>query len=117
MSRRLLCKILFIIVVIAGILGFSGTIYAQGRSQEALEHVIAVQERNAARLMSINGVEGIAIEVDQNGRHGLTVFTDEPGIRGVPRNLDGIPVKVMVTGKIYALAPGGKPGKRANKGS
>ena len=101
MSRRLICRILLIAVVV-GILGFTDTVFAQGRSEEALEHVIAVQERNTERFMAREGVVGTAVGLDKNGRHVVMIMLEESGIPNVPDNLEGIPVQRVVTGTIYA---------------
>lgn len=102
MSRQTFYKILFVIVVISGILGFTGVLSAQGRSQEALEHVKAVQERNAERLIAIQDIEGTAVGLNQNGDLAVKVFTARRGVAGIPKTLEGVPVEVVVTGKIYA---------------
>lgn len=91
------------VVAVFGLLVLSGVLSAQGRSEDALEHVKDVQERNTNRLMAMNGVEGTAIGYNQNDRLAIKVFTAGPGVRGIPRELEGVPVQVVVTGKIYAL--------------
>ncbi len=106
MSRGIFCRILLIVVVIVGILGLSGILSAQGRSEDAFEHVRAVQERNTARLMELKDVEGTAIGLDQNGRLAIKVFTARKGVAGIPKNIDRVPVQVVVTGKILALSTG-----------
>ena len=111
MSRGLFCRILLIAVVVVGVLGFSGTIFAQGRSREALEHVRQVQERNTARLMANEGVVGTAVGFGQSGRHGITVFIANSVVSGIPRNLEGVPVNVVVSGQFYALGKPPKPDK------
>ena len=103
MTRRIFCKVLLVIVAVFGLLVLSGVLSAQGRSEWALEHVIEVQERNTDRLMAMNGVEGTAIGYNQNDRLAVKVFTAGPGVRGIPQELDGVPVQVVVTGKFYAL--------------
>jgi hypothetical protein len=102
MSRQTLCRLLFIIVVIFGVLGFSSILSAQGRSQEALEHVKQVQERNAERLMAKEGVVGTAIGLNDNGRDVIVIMLEKSGIPGIPENIEDVPVEVEVTGKIYA---------------
>jgi hypothetical protein len=104
MSRQAFLRILSIVIVILGLLGLTGVVSAQGRSDQAFEHVRQVQERNTERLMNLQDVEGTAIGFDQNGQHQVTVFTARQGVGGIPRNLEGVPVEVVVTGKFYALA-------------
>jgi len=115
MTRRIFCKVLLVVVSIFCVLVFSGVLSAQGRSEEALEHVKEVQERNTERLMAIDGVEGTAIGLDQNERLAIKVFTARPGVGGIAKELDGVPVHVVVTGKIYALKPPAVKPKRPGK--
>lgn len=119
MTRRLFCKVLLVAVAVFGLFVLSSVLLAQGRSEEALEHVKDVQERNTDRLMAMDGVEGTAIGYNQNDRLAIKVFTAGPGVRGIPQKLDGVPVQVVVTGKFYALPkpdkPPDKPGKPPGK--
>jgi len=103
MTRRIFCKVLLVVFAILGLLALSNVLLAQGNSENAFEHVREVQERNTERLMAMNGVEGTAIGINQNDQLAVKVFTAGPGVRGIPQELDGVPVQVVVTGKIYAL--------------
>lgn len=117
MTRRIFCKVLLVVVAIFALLALSGILLAQGRSEEAFEHVKYVQERNTNRLMAMDGVEGTAIGFNQNDRLAIKVFTASPGVRGIPQEIDGVPVQVVVTGKFYALEPGrGRGGPPEGKG-
>lgn len=104
MTRRIFCKVLLVVVAVFGLLVLSSILSAQGNRDWAFDHVKEVQERNTDRLMAMNGVEGTAIGYNQNNRLAVKVFTTGPGVRGIPRDLDGVPVQVVVTGKIYALS-------------
>jgi len=104
MTRQIFCKVLLVIVAIFGLLVLSNVLLAQGNSDWAFEHVRDVQERNTDRLMAMEGVEGTAIGLNENAQLAIKVFTAGPGVRGIPQELDGVPVQVVVTGKIYALA-------------
>jgi len=115
MTRRIFCKVLLVVVAIFGVLVLSGVLSAQGRSEDAFERVREVQERNTERLMAMDGVEGTAIGYNQNDQLAVKVFTDGPGVRGIPQEFDGVPVQVVVTGKFYALPKGGKPDKPPGK--
>jgi len=112
MLRRIFCKLALIVVAIFAVLALPGVLRAQGNSDLAFEHVKQVQERNTNRLMELKGVEGTAIGLDENGQLAIAVFTDGPAVPGIPRNLEGVPVQVVITGKFYALArPTSPPGK------
>lgn len=105
MLRRIFCKLLFVAIVIFSLLALSTTVFAQGRSEEAFEHVKEVQERNALKLIAKPGVVGTAIGLNEKGRHIILIFLEKPGVTGIPNELEGVPVKQKVSGKIYALKP------------
>jgi hypothetical protein len=103
MTRRIFYKVLLVAVAVFVLLALSSVLLAQGRSEEAFERVKAAQERHTKRLMAIEGVEGTAIGLDENDALAVKVFTAGPGVRGIPKDLDGVPVHTVVSGKIYAL--------------
>jgi hypothetical protein len=79
-------------------------IYGQaGRGGQGLETAIAAQEDHTDFLLSISGVVGTAVGYNADGAPAVLIFTEAAGIPGLPKRLDGVPVVVQVTGKIYAL--------------
>lgn len=104
MTRRFFLKILLVAVVVFSFLAFSGVLFAQGRSEEALERAIAAQEKHTLNLMARDGVEGTAVGLDENDQFVVKVFTARPGVAGIPASLDKVPVQVEVTGKFVARA-------------
>ncbi len=64
----------------------------------------AVQERNTDRLMEFDGVEGIALGLTADDKPAIKVFTSKPTVTGLPKELDGLPVEVELTGKFFAFA-------------
>ncbi len=119
MTRRIFCKVLLVVVAIFGLLVLSGVLSAQGNRDWAFERVRKAQERHTERLMAMNGVEGTAIGYNQNDQLAVKVFTAGPGVRGIPQQLEDVPVQVVITGKFYALdkpdKPPGKPDKPPGK--
>ncbi len=105
MLRRAFCKIAIMVVVVCGLLALSGVLLAQGRSEQALERAIEVQERHTERLMAIEGVAGTAVGLNPGGQAAVAVLLERPGVGGIPQQLEGIPVHPVVTGEIYALQP------------
>jgi hypothetical protein len=103
MTRRIFCKALLVVVVVLGLF-FSAGISAQGGGDSAFERVRDVQEKNTGWLMAIDDVEGTAIGFNENDQLAVKVFTAGPGVRGIPQEIDGVPVQVIVTGKFYALS-------------
>ncbi len=111
MTRRIFCKVLLVIVAIFGLLILSSVLTAQGRSDEAFERVRKAQERHTDRLMAKEGVVGTAIGLNPNARLSVAVLLERPGVGGIPKTLDGVPVHPVVTGKIYALPKDDNPGQ------
>jgi len=110
MTRRSVSRILLVIVAIFGLFVLSGVLLAQGNSETAFERVKAVQERHTDTLMGIKGVVGTAVGLDEANGHVVIVLVEKEGLAGIPNNLGGVPVRPVVTGKIYALPKGGNGG-------
>ena len=113
MSRREWFQILIVTVVTAFLLVFSGTVSAQGNSGNAFERVKEVQEQHTNELMAMAGVVGTAVGENEGGQLAVLVLL-EHGAVVIPRELEGVPVRPLVTGKIEALQGGGKPGGSAS---
>jgi len=86
------------------LLTLSGTLFAQGRSEEGLDRAIAAQEKHADALMAKPGVVGTAVGLNDDAGHVVLVLLEKAGVGGIPKGLEGVAVRVMVTGKIHALA-------------
>jgi hypothetical protein len=82
----------------AAVSGLDRAILAQ-----ELGPAIRAQERHTDELLGLAGVVGTAVGLNGGGRPAVKVYTTREGVRGIPRNLDGIPVVVEVTGLIVAL--------------
>jgi hypothetical protein len=62
--------------------------------------------------MARPGVVGTAVGLNANGNHAVMVLLEEPGAGGIPQELEGVPVRPVVTGTFTALRPpADKPGK------
>ncbi len=111
MSRRRFFQMFVTAVVTACIVFLTGVLSAQGNSEAAFERVKEVQERHTDALMAKPGVVGTAVGLNGNGRHAVLVLLENPGVGGIPQELEGVPVRPLVTGAIYALPkPPGTPG-------
>lgn len=112
MSRRFILKVLSAVVVaVVALLVLSDAIFAQGRSDEAFERVAEVQQRYTDALMANPAVVGTAIGLGQGAQPVLLVLLEYGGVPGIPQDLEGVPVRPLVTGRIYALAPPAGKGK------
>ena len=52
MSNRFFNKLILVFVAVFSLLFFSGVIFGQGKSNEALERVVDIQEKYTAALMA-----------------------------------------------------------------
>jgi len=109
MHRRRLFHAFTVLMVAVCLLMLSGLLSAQGNSDNAFERVKEVQERHTQKLMAQQGVVGTAVGLSDRGGHAILVLLENPGLGGIPQELEGVPVHPVVTGKIEALKPGGKP--------
>lgn len=60
-------------------------------------------------LMAVPGVVGVGLGQTERGGPALIVMTEHDGVRGLPTALGGVPVRVMVTGEIFALQQAQEP--------
>lgn len=64
---------------------------------------VRAQERHSDALLRVPGVVGTAVGRLPNGRTRIRVFVASSSTRGVPNEIDGIPVTTEVTGLFVAL--------------
>ena len=70
-----------------------------------LTPAIVAQNRNTEKLLSLRGVVGTGAGLDANGNPSVVVFVEQRGVAGIPAKLDGVPVTVVVSGRIEAVRP------------
>lgn len=63
---------------------------------------LAAQERHSAQLLAIPGVVGTGVGVGGDGSAVVTVLTASAAVAGIPTELDQVPVRREVTGRIFA---------------
>ena len=84
--------------------------FARGGQQGPdLRAASAAKERHAERLMRQDGIEGVGVSLTDDGRPAVAVFTRHGAVGRIPSSLEGIPVKVEITGRIEAILPRAKP--------
>jgi len=69
-----------------------------------LEIAIEVQEAHTPDLLGKPEVVGTAVGLDDQGKPVIQVFTKSARFSGIPNNIEGFPVEVVVTGEFFALA-------------
>ena len=68
-----------------------------------LSLAVAAQARHTDELLTVPGVVGTAVGLDERGHAQVKLFTLTNGVRGIPATLDGVPVSAVVTGAIRAF--------------
>ena len=93
-------------------LTFSGVLWAQELDDaDSLEKVKAIHDKHTNQLLTIKGVEGTAIGFDPNNHLSVKIFAAGPKVADIPKDLDGIPTEIIVTGKFRALPQEREAGK------
>ena len=107
-----------LVAVLAVVLALlmAGPAFAGGHPDgpPGLKRAIAAQEAHTDALMATPGVVGTAVGLGANGNAVVLILTEAAGVAGLPSELDGVAVRVKVTGEIVALEPPegqGKPSK------
>ncbi|MFC1912180.1 serine protease [Chloroflexota bacterium] len=62
-------------------------------------------------MLKIDGVAGVGVGHNVGSNPTIIIFTETPGVRGLPTFLDGVPVIVQFSGKFFANPKPDKPGK------
>ena len=78
-----------------------------------IAYVMQVQNQHTPELMRVAGVIGTGTGSTADGRPEVVVYTDRPGVSGLPHDYDGVVVEARDAGKVVAYAKGGhfaKPG-------
>lgn len=81
------------------------------KSNPKVVAVMAVQDRHTSRLMADPDVIGTATTVDADGNPAVLMLVTSEKARGAaPKDLEGVPVEVVLTDKIVAMKGGGGGG-------
>ncbi len=99
---RTRCLRVLVVTVIVCLLGLAGAAPAQGRRDQAFARVREVQERHTQKMMAKAGIVGTAVGRDESGNYAVLILLEGPGVRDIPADLEGIRVRQIVTGRIYA---------------
>lgn len=78
---------------------------------QGLARSIEVKEKHAETLLGVSGVAGVGVGHNMAGNPTVIIFTETPGVRGLPAFLDGVPVVTRVSGKFFAQPKPEKPDK------
>jgi len=72
-------------------------------SNSQVRAVMAAQDRHTPYLMDLPEVVGTATGLTEDGRPAILVFTHTEVGPMVPENIEGIPIRVKTSGKIFAM--------------
>lgn len=100
MKKGALWLIIAVAVLLATVAATPG--FAAG-GEGGLEKAQQAQEKHTDKLMKHPDVVGTATGFNPAGKAAVLVFTQKEGVAGVPKELDGVPVHVHVTGAFQAL--------------
>ncbi len=99
--RRLLVPVLAGLALL--ISGFVSTASAQGAGNPpGFAQAQAAKDAHIDNVLAIDGVGGMGIGVGAGGDAVLVITATRPGVGGLPRRLNGVNVRVLVTGPIFA---------------
>ena len=68
---------------------------------------MAAQDRATPALLATSGVVGTGTSADAAGGPVIVIYTEHPGVANIPDEIEGIPTRVVVSGKVVPYA---KPG-------
>lgn len=68
---------------------------------------MSAQNRATPGLLARSGVVGTGASADAAGRPVIVIYTERPGVPNLPAEIEGVPTRIVVSGKVVAYA---KPG-------
>ena len=80
---------------------FSSSAWAD--NSKGLAKALEAQQHHTEVLMNLPGVVGTAVGWTEDGTPIVKIYTEKVGIAGLPKQLDGVPVALEVTGRVKAL--------------
>jgi len=83
-------------------------------NSKGLAKALEAQEHHTDVLMNLPGVVGTAVGWTEDGTPMVKIYTEKVGIGGLPKQIDGVPVVLEVTGRIQALPAPPCKGPNAN---
>ena len=91
-------SVMLFAVLVAGLVSAGGPPSAP----PGLERAIAAQEAHTDQLLARSGVLGTAVGLGADGQPAVKIYTEFPGVPGLPHRLDGVAVEVEVSGEFVA---------------
>ena len=105
MNRKRIYQLLPMVMLaflLAILMATSSDLSAAPGGQGDVARAIAVQEAHTDSLLAREDVVGTAVGLDEAGQASIRLFVVEDNVLGLPTQLDGVPVEIVVTGMFYA---------------
>lgn len=105
MKRTLRPVVIAAFLALALLVALSGSSAGPPGNQAAsdLQRAISVQERHTPQLLSLPGVVGTGVGIDDEGRTTVKIFVTSSEMEAIPPALEGIPVEAKITSEFRAL--------------
>ena len=94
---------LLVVLLAAGAVAQQREAPEQVVTRAELRSTIATQEQYHSALTLLRNVIGTGVSADAGGRGVIKIYASSSAVRGVPTQLDGVPVIVEVTGPFVAF--------------
>ncbi|NVD08706.1 hypothetical protein FCU94_17810 [Vibrio sp. JPW-9-11-11] len=111
-NRWILLFVTFLTSIVWSVISFAAPSFT---APPGLSTAAAAQQKHGNSFLQTKGVVGHGLALDSHGVGVIVVFTESPGMSGIPTVVDGVKVKTVYSGRFYALAPpvcGGPPAQR-----
>ena len=89
--------------VLLTLFGVSGVYAAAPEAPAGLDRAMEVHERHSRDLFSLSGVVATGVGLPSEDAPSIKVFVEEAHERWIPHSLEGLPVEIVETGRIFAL--------------
>ncbi len=98
-------KLMYLSVALLGLLLATPAAAQAPFDPPGLDRAMAAKDFHVDGLMGTDGVVGVGVGRTARGQAAIVIMTEDLGVVGLPRSLDGVPVVVRFTGEIFALNP------------
>jgi hypothetical protein len=89
--------------VLLTLFGVSVVQAAPPEAPPGLARAMEVHERHSRHLFSLSGVVATGVGLPREDAPSIKVFVERAHEHWIPRSLEGLPVEVVETGRIFAL--------------
>ena len=92
-SKTFRFAVIFVLLLSLLLTVFGGTASAlPPEGTPGWDRAVEAKDRHVDKLLQTEGVAGVGVGRDAGNNPSIIVFTEIPGVRGIPSSLEGIPV-------------------------